>query len=229
LGIWKGNRITLEIADKNNMACIHKFESYLNLERLDFEPITLIVGTFNPSMATGNDAEWFYGRTKNNYFWDILPRLYGEPTLLDDSVIQWKRFCCSKKIAITDIIRSIDDANPVNDVDGKYVKGFSDDQIANDFYDFDLVNIVRLLRNHPTITNVYVTRSMSATFWSNKLYPVKRYCESNRIGLKSLLTPSRLAFREWAKFKNGNPENNKLPMEDFILMRWKDVLNKTET
>ena len=30
------------------MACIHKFANYLYLERIDFEPTTLIIGTFNP-------------------------------------------------------------------------------------------------------------------------------------------------------------------------------------
>lgn len=29
------------------MACTHKFHQYLNLNNLDFEPTTLIVGTFN--------------------------------------------------------------------------------------------------------------------------------------------------------------------------------------
>jgi len=47
------------------MACNHKFIEYLNLENLDFEPTTLIVGTFNPEWPAGNQAEWFYGRTHN--------------------------------------------------------------------------------------------------------------------------------------------------------------------
>jgi hypothetical protein len=31
------------------MACNHKFKSFLRLEKLDFKPETLIVGTFNPA------------------------------------------------------------------------------------------------------------------------------------------------------------------------------------
>lgn len=45
------------------MPCNHKFQEDLNLERLDFKPTTLIVGTFNPEWPDGNQAQWFYGRT----------------------------------------------------------------------------------------------------------------------------------------------------------------------
>ncbi|WP_411726187.1 hypothetical protein [Methyloglobulus sp.] len=42
------------------MACIHKFASDLNLEQIDFEPTTLIVGTFNPGWDNlGNYAHGF--------------------------------------------------------------------------------------------------------------------------------------------------------------------------
>ncbi|MBD0333667.1 MAG: hypothetical protein ICV66_13555, partial [Chitinophagaceae bacterium] len=92
------------------MACLHKFHLYLNLERLDFEPTTLIVGTFNPSWPATNTAEWFYGRThdkqgtQNNNFWDVLPRLYGGDSLINKTPTEWKTFCHNKQIAITDII-----------------------------------------------------------------------------------------------------------------------------
>ena len=35
--------------NKYNMACDHKFNFFLRLEKLDFKPETLIVGTFNPA------------------------------------------------------------------------------------------------------------------------------------------------------------------------------------
>jgi hypothetical protein len=54
------------------MPCPHKFQKCLNLDKLDFAPETLIVGTFNPAWPEDNYAEWFYGRTGNNYFWDVL-------------------------------------------------------------------------------------------------------------------------------------------------------------
>ncbi len=71
------------------MSCNHKFIRDLELERIDFEPTTLIVGTFNPEWPANNTVEWFYGQThdansnRSNNFWDILPKIYGEPSLID--------------------------------------------------------------------------------------------------------------------------------------------------
>ena len=41
------------------MPCNHKFIEDLNLENLDFQPTTLIVGTFNPSWPENNQAQCF--------------------------------------------------------------------------------------------------------------------------------------------------------------------------
>ena len=180
------------------MACRHKLKSYLKLERLDFEPTTLIVVTFNPSWPEGNNAEWFYGRThdehgnQNNNFWDVLPRLYGEPSLINSNHIGWKQFCHNKQIAITDIIQSIDDADNQIPAHVTIMGGYSDEDIENNFYDFELTNLVRLVRTHPTITNVYVTRS-----------------------LKPLITPSGFAFREQAKYNRLSP-NTQLNLPDLL-------------
>ena len=132
------------------MACIHKFAAYLGLNRLDFEPITLIIGTFNPGWDNlNNNAQWFYGRThdangnQNNNFWDVLPRLYNEPSLINGTPQQWRAFCSGKQIAITDLIANIDDADPTNPNHIQLMTGFADDEIANNFYDFEQVNIVR--------------------------------------------------------------------------------------
>jgi hypothetical protein len=105
------------------MACSHKFAEYLNLERIDFEPTTLIVGTFKPGWENiNNNAPWFYGRThdlngnQNNNFWDVLPRLYEEQSLINNDHNAWKDFCSRKKIAITDIIQKIEDALAIGEL-----------------------------------------------------------------------------------------------------------------
>ena len=210
------------------MACIHKFADYLDLNLLDFEPTTLIVGTFNPGWDNiNNNAQWFYGRThdahgnQNNNFWDVLPRLYNEPSLINGTPQQWRTFCSRKQIAITDLIATIDDADPTNPNHNQLMTGFADDDIANNFYDFDLVNIVRILRNHPTINNVYVTRGISETFWKNKIWSLKRYCENNQISLKPLITPSGYAYMQQGRHNRLNP-NNQLNLQDYILMRWQN-------
>lgn len=208
------------------MACTHKFHQYLNLNNLDFEPTTLIVGTFNPGWNNiNNNANWFYGRThddhgnQNNNFWDVLPKLYNEPSLINSEPYQWREFCSQKQIAITDIIANIEDANPNNPNNVQLMTGFADDDISNNFHDFDLVNLVRILRTQPTITNVYVTRGISEAFWRNKLWELKRYCENSNITLKSLITPSGLAYMQQGKHNRLNPANQ-LNLPDYILMRW---------
>ncbi len=143
------------------MACLHKFHNNLNLEQLDFEPTTLIVGTFIPEWPAGNPAEWFYGRTANNYFWHVLPKLYGEESLINVTPDEWKQFCKDKKIAITDIISSIDDADPDNTEHNKALTNYADKAIVHNFDDFVFVNIVQILRRHPSIKNVYLTRGIT--------------------------------------------------------------------
>jgi len=108
------------------MPCIHKFKNYLDLGKLDFEPKTLIIGSFNPALPTGNSAEWFYGRTDGNCFWDVLPGLYNQPSLQHATPDQWKQFCHDHKIALTDLISAIDDADPLKKEHFKILAGFSD-------------------------------------------------------------------------------------------------------
>jgi hypothetical protein len=211
-----------------NMGCEHKFSEFLNLERIDFEPTTLIVGTFNPSWPAGNNAEWFYGRThdengnQNNNFWDVLPQIYGEPSLINAGPVNWKAFCAKKQIAITDLISNIEDADPNIISHVTLLKSFADDDIADKFFDFDLVNIVRLLRENPTITNVYITRGISESFWKNKIFALKKYCLVKNIRLIPLLTPSGYAYMQQGKYNRLNPQNQ-LNLSDYILMRWNEV------
>ena len=211
------------------MPCTHKFADYLNLDHLDFKPTTLIVGTFNPSWDNiGNNANWFYGRThdnngnQKNNFWDVLPRIYNQPSLINGTPNDWKQFCSDHLIAITDIISNIEDANQNNPAHVNLMRGFADDEIASNFYDFEIVNLVRILRDNPTIRNVYVTRGISESFWKNKLWSLKKYCEADNISLTSLITPSGFAFLQQGKYNRLNP-NNQLNLPDYILMRWQAV------
>jgi len=202
------------------MSCQHKFYKDLNLEQINFEPTTLIVGTFNPAWPAGNTAEWFYGRTKNNYFWDVLPRLYGQASLINAGPAQWKQFCHDNKVAITDLIASIDDADPAKPEHNKMLGGFSDDAIIHNFDDFSYVNIVGLLQRHPTIKSVYLTRGITEAFWKHLWNPVVHYCNSNGLHARILLTPSGYAFYQHGAHNKDNPGNIIPRLEDYILMRW---------
>ena len=145
------------------MPCTHKFADYLNLDHLDFEPTTLIVGTFNPGWENiNNNAQWFYGRTRNNYFWDVLPRLYENRNLRQENHIEWKQFCSRNSIALTDLLQSINDANPEDPNHIAAIQNFKDTEIANVFNDFIPTNIIEILQNNPTINKVYLTRQLGS-------------------------------------------------------------------
>jgi hypothetical protein len=211
------------------MACRHKFQELLDLEWINFEPTTLIVGTFNPSWPTeNNNSEWFYGRThdingnQNNNFWEVLPRLYGSNSLINSNADVWKRFCLDNRIAITDIINSVNDADEQNDNHQRMMGSFKDDDLSESFYDFEYTNIVGILRRYPTIRHIYITRSISQTYWKNIFYPTKKYCESFGVNLIPLITPSGYAYIQQGTHNKQNP-NNRLNLQDYILMRWREV------
>lgn len=204
------------------MACHHKFKEYLDLDKLDFEPTTLIVGTFDPEWPATNTAEWFYGRTSDNYFWNVLPRLYGINSLANAGSADWKRFCREHKIALTDIISCIDDANPVNKEHNKMLGGYSDKAIVYNFDDHEYVDVVDLLKRHPSIKNVYITRGITEAFWRHAWNPVMRFCNSNEIRERKLLTPSDEVDYHHAAYNNEHPGNAIEKIEDYILMRWKE-------
>lgn len=58
--------------------CEHKFIEHLDLNNVTWEINTLFVGTFNPGCCKSeeNSAEWFYGRSQLNMFWNTIDFLY---------------------------------------------------------------------------------------------------------------------------------------------------------
>ncbi|MCH7400070.1 hypothetical protein MM236_18895 [Belliella sp. DSM 107340] len=200
------------------MACHHKFKEYLTLDKLDFEPNTLIVGTFNPDIE-GNAAEWFYGRAENN-FWDVLPRLYGAESMRHANPIEWKAFCSSNKIAITDLIQRIDDADLNNKTHLAKLKTYSDKSIATSFQDHSYVDLVKLLKNRPTIKHIYLTRGIGETFWRRAWRPVQNYARENNLLVQNLITPSGYAFYQQGRYNKLN-SMNPLSLEDFIYRDWR--------
>ncbi|MBK8815762.1 MAG: hypothetical protein IPN42_09775 [Methylococcaceae bacterium] len=198
------------------MPCRHKFITDLHLEQLDFEPATLIVGTFNPDWdILSNYAQWFYGRTRNNYFWDVLPRLYGEQPLRQASPSEWKAFCRRHRIALTDLIASIDDADSNNADHIESLKNYRDDLIARQFDEFSFVDILDILVKHNSIEQVYLTRSVNDAFWRQRWDAILTYCQTHEITCKTLLTPSG-----GARFRM--PKGVNMSLGDFIFEQWQN-------
>ena len=176
------------------MPCNHKFIQDLNLENLDFQPTTLIVGTFNPAWPANNQAQWFYGRTTRNYFWDVLPALYQQPGLRNIPAAEkpqaWKKFCQTNNIAITDLIGSVNDADEMNNEHHIFLGDYSDSNIANRFHDFALTAVVDILQNNPSIKSVYLTTKAQIPFFNEIWNAIENYCLENNIHCRRLLTPS---------------------------------------
>lgn len=205
------------------MSCDHKFKKYLTLEKLDFEPKILIIGTFNPEIE-GNTAKWFYGRFDNN-FWDVLPRIYKKNSMRCSTPNDWKLFCKENQIAITDLITSIEDADLNDEIHRAKLRTYSDKSIAEGFHNHRFTDVVSLLVKNPTINQVYLTRGIGETFWKKAWRPVRNYALGNNLQLGNLITPSGYAFYQQGKYNKLNP-TNPLSLEDFILMKWNEVLNQ---
>jgi hypothetical protein len=201
------------------MACNHRFIDSLDLTDLDYDPQILVVGTFNPAWPDANYAGWFYGRTRNNYFWDVFPRMFDPNlNLRGEGPEVWRRFCRENKVALTDLIRAINDANQENNEHLRIIGGYSDSAISK-FRSFDFTDIVGLLRRHPSITRVYLTRLPGNPFFDGLWFTVQEYCIHNNIRVSNLLTPSGNARYQMGDYKQRNP-NDREPLRNFIYESW---------
>lgn len=207
------------------MPCFHKFQSYLNLEKLDFKPETLIVGTFNPTWPEGNYAEWFYGRIGNNYFWDVLPRLYDPNLNLrinGSGHREWKLFCKENKIAITDLIYVIEDADQSNPDHHKALKSYSDASISKYFSAIIFTDIIGILKRFPSIKHVYLTTQAKIDMFNQRWTEIERFGKDNGVRVKRLLTPSASARFQMRDYKKANP-SDETPLRNFIYKNWLEV------
>lgn len=175
--------------------CNHKFIYDLQLNYVNWEVKTLFIGTFNPDweVCNNNYAKWFYGRTKNNDFWCILPKVFGKQSLTSGSHEDWKNFCREHKIAITDIIESIT-ADP--EIHKEEICKFQDDKLEK--FDKRINNIPRILELYPTIEQICITRQTLTPFWTNCFSDTLHYIKSvpNRsIKVRMLRSPSRGALK----------------------------------
>lgn len=204
------------------MPCKHKFQAYLALDKVTFAPSRLFVGTFNPGWPALNYAEWFYGRTRNNYFWDILPETLGWPGLRKQGPEHWKNFCSTQRIALTDLISSVVDANELNPFHQQWLGNYSDQILSTKFRQFEFTDIVGILQKHETIREVYLTRTASSIFWQRLWKPVQDYCADNRLYCAELVTPSK-----GARFSMTRGSN--IPIHDFTLRDWKSKIRPSQT
>ena len=203
------------------MPCAHKFIDELELKGLDYAPETLVVGTFNPAWPEENTATWFYGRTQDELVWNVLPRLYGSPSLAAGSETDWKEFCKTHRIAFTDLITSIDDADEANKNHRKIISGFADKALVYNFDDFVFTDVVGILKRHPSIRNVYITRGITESFWRHLWSPIMHYCNTNGLHERRLLPASEESTYQHEAHNQHHPDGVIDALPDYILYRWK--------
>lgn len=200
------------------MACFHKF--YGHPSHLDgnmgllpnWECNTLIIGTFNPDtfFHPQNPAQYFYGRSA--YFWQLISRflcceneIQREDTETQLAVLQKKR------IGITDLLMSVNDANENSIEDVKRICTVRDNELElfNDFT-WNTDNIISFI-NDQRITHVYFTklgyeknRNPRQDTFENQMRIIEGYCDHNNIFHDRLHTPTGLGLGA------GKPRENKL-------------------
>ena len=149
------------------MACEHKFINDLQLQYIDWKPKTLFIGTFNPiwKECENNYADWFYGRVSKNEFWCILPKIHINQSLINGNRKDWIEFCRKNHIAITDIIKSVPNANLQIEAHKKAICKFKDNDLAN--FEFEINNIPNILEKNKSIKQICITRKTLSAFWEN--------------------------------------------------------------
>lgn len=193
------------------MPCSHKFfgrENHLAGENgllPNWEADTLIIGTFNPSndWVEDNEANYFYGR-ESNYFWDILPRFADGANIDKQDVLAQLDFLRTKRIALTDLLVTVNDAEIENDEHRNFLIDFQDAGF-NNFASFtwNTIPILEFIKNKK-VKAVYFTKVSEGAPFGRQIRIIKKFCNLHNVRNYKLHTPSgqRLGY--------GMPRENKL-------------------
>jgi hypothetical protein len=205
------------------MTCKHKFYTELDLSYVDYEPEMLIVGTFNPEWPKANYAEWFYGRTDANYFWDVLPRMFEGKSLLTATPTEWKAFCKRNKIAITDLITEVTCFDKASDDDKAILASYGDTELIKQIEYFKYNSIAALKTKFPSIKQIYFTRKFDPN-WKE----VWGKCGVDHLAIvNELYTPSRYASYATSKWRKDIGKYDKpMSIPDFIIGKWSPVFKE---
>lgn len=193
------------------MPCTHKFfghSTHLSGNKgllPDWPADTLIIGTFNPEnlWAPHNDAGYFYGRSRN-YFWRILPLLSNSTPINRQDVQSQITFLKKNRIACTDLLISINDAEINQPEHIAYIKNFEDDAIGKfKNLTWNTVHIKDYIVTH-NIQAVYFTKLGGNGIFEEQIRDIEEFCKTNNKHSNRLFTPSGQGLRD------GKPRINKL-------------------
>lgn len=171
----------------------HKF---LNHE-INQKTEILVIGTFNPN-AKDNEADFFYGRSKN-YLWKLIPIAYSQMSLKGSSLESKLKFIEERKIDFVDLIKQVDVEDETN-----YKDSYLDNKVTQWR---DLLTVISSLKN---LKRICITRKTMSGIPNMKLKidDIIVYCKSHNIPIHMLPTPARYYSEakqtEWTKFFNDS-------------------------
>ena len=197
--------------------CKHKFQDHLKLDYVNWDVKTLFIGTFNPGCCEKeeNSAEWFYGRTDRNMFWNTLGYIYSNnPRLGDERKPElWMSFCKENKIAVTDLIYEVNELDLSNGEDkNNLCSGFSDKKLENYILQNKVTSskVENLINNSPKLKNVefvYLTRRGADNPWNSLWNPIQNICNKREIHISTLTTPGGFNYFQFNNDFPRTPEN----------------------
>ena len=202
----------MKVTLKNN--CYHKFHKDLHLDYVTWNVKTLFIGTFNPGCCKdANSAEWFYGRTERNMFWNTLGYIYEQNPLLgtEGHPEEWKAFCERHQLAVTDLIKAIKKVK-VEDIKDTLCKNFSDKKLEPFILDGSIISseIETLISNSEKLKHlkcVYLTRATTNRAWNILWRPIRRVCNAKKIHMVKLTTPGGFNYFQFNENFPRTPEN----------------------
>ena len=170
----------------------------------------LIIGTFNPEnlWVPDNHATYFYGRSR--YFWRILPKF----TLFDGLILDDElkiEFLQNNKIGLTDLLKSVEDADINNPNHVNLISSYLDRDLEN-FHNLTWnTHSILYALEHSKVSHVYFTKigvqnllNPPEDSFEGQMRLIEQYCVANNIYCNRLFTPSGMGLRQ------GTPRENKL-------------------
>ncbi len=143
---------------------------------------TLIIGTFNPD-TPDNKADFFYGRSQN-YFWRLLPTVYGVADLKKAPKEEKLDFIKEYKTDLIDLIKEVkvDEGEEAN-YDDCYI-----DCRVTDWK--DIIGVIDTLTN---LKRVCFTRKTFSDIpaMKKRIDAIKEHCKEKGISFEALITPAR--------------------------------------
>jgi hypothetical protein len=193
------------------MPCFHKFYGHVahmvgeNGLLPNWEADTLIIGTFNPEKdwVLNNPANYFYGRPRN-YLWKSLPVFACNNPIHRQDVNEQISFLTNRRIALTDLLISINDADITIPDHIRRIRSFKDSDL-NIFQEFhwNTTGIINYIQNKG-ISVVCFTKIGGDFPFGRQITAIENYCNLNNVINFRLHTPTGQGLGA------GAPRRNKL-------------------